>query len=355
MAVTKTHPIKSTLKLALSYIMNPHKTDGNMLVSSFACSPETADIEFEMTRKRAMSVRGNVLARHLIQAFEPGEVTPEIAHEIGVKFATQVLQDKYEYVIATHIDKGHIHNHIIFNAVSFVNFKKYRSNKRSYYQIRNISDKLCKEYGLSIVVPTGNGKRYHKYKNISLIIDIKNCINAQESKGYEHWAKLFNLKQAFETLNFLTEHKIEKYDDLSKKHKDIFDKAEDIKIHLKDTENQMKYLAECIKNIQNYTNLKSIYEEYKKAKNKEIFREKNMREIMLFESAFEELKKAGFPKITEISKLYKKLEADKRKLYAEYKTAKSEFEKWDVVKKNVESILNLNIDGNKIKTRELSQ
>ncbi len=353
MADRNTHPIKSTLKLALSYIMNPHKTDGNMLVSSFACSPETADIEFEMTRKRAMSVRGNVIARHLIQAFEPKEVTPETAHEIGMKLAREVLGDKHEFVLATHTDKGHIHNNIIFNAVSFVDFKKYRSNKRSYHHIRNISDKLCKEYGLSVVVPNGKGRRYHKYKNISLIIDIKNCIKAQESKGYEHWAKVFNLKQASETLNFLTENKIEKYDDLSKKHKDIFDKAEDIKIHLKDTENQMKYLAECIKNIQNYTNLKSIYEEYKKAKNKEVFREKNMREIMLFESAFEELKNAGFPKITELSKMYKRLEADRRKLYAEYRTAKSEFKKWDVVKKNVESILYLNNNGNKIKTREL--
>ena len=105
MAVTKIHPIKSTLKKALDYIENPAKTDEKMLVSSFACSYETADIEFELLLSQAMQ-KGNNLAHHLIQSFAPGETTPEQAHEIGRQLADEVLQGKYPYVLTTHIDKG---------------------------------------------------------------------------------------------------------------------------------------------------------------------------------------------------------------------------------------------------------
>ena len=131
MAVTKIKPIKSTLKKALDYIQNPDKTDGKMLVSSFGCSPETADIEFEFTIAQALN-RGNNLAHHLIQSFEPGEVDYQKAHEIGKQLADAVTKGKYEYVLTTHIDKGHVHNHIIFCSVNFVDHHKYNSNKRSY-------------------------------------------------------------------------------------------------------------------------------------------------------------------------------------------------------------------------------
>ena len=129
MAVTKIHPIKSTLKKALDYITNPVKTDDKLYVSSFGCAVETADIEFEKTRLRAMN-KGNNLAHHLIQAFEPGEVTPEAAHEIGRQLADSILGGKYEYVLTTHIDKGHVHNHLIFCSVDFAEYKKYISNRK---------------------------------------------------------------------------------------------------------------------------------------------------------------------------------------------------------------------------------
>ena len=145
MAVTKIHPIKSTLKKALDYIENPAKTDEKMLVSSFACSYETADIEFELLLSQAMQ-KGNNLAHHLIQSFAPGETTPEQAHEIGRQLADEVLQGKYPYVLTTHIDKGHVHNHVIFCAVDMVNQRKYVSNRRSYAYIRRTSDRLCKEH-----------------------------------------------------------------------------------------------------------------------------------------------------------------------------------------------------------------
>ena len=164
MAVTKTHPIKSTLKAAIDYICNPEKTDGKLLVSSYGCAAETADIEFAWTRRHAID-KGTNLGRHLIQAFQPGEVTPEQAHEIGMELAKEILGGKYEFVLTTHIDKDHVHNHLIFNAVSFADHKHYHSNKRSYHDIRRTSDRLCKEHGLSVIIPgQDKGKSYIEHQ-----------------------------------------------------------------------------------------------------------------------------------------------------------------------------------------------
>ena len=166
MAVTKTHPIKSTLKAAIDYICNPAKTDDSLLISSYGCSAETADIEFAWTRRHAID-KGENLGRHLIQAFAPGEVTPEEAHQIGLELAKELLGGKYEFVLTTHIDRGHIHNHVIWNAVSFADHKHYHSNKRSYYEIRRASDRLCKEHGLSVIVPgQEKGKSYIEHQAV---------------------------------------------------------------------------------------------------------------------------------------------------------------------------------------------
>ena len=164
MAITKTHPIKSTLKAAIDYICNPEKTDEKLLVSTYGCTAETADIEFAWTRRHAID-KGTNLGRHLIQSFSPGEVTPEEAHQIGLELAKEILGDKYEFVLATHIDKNHVHNHLIFNSVSFVDYRKYHSNKRSYHEIRRVSDRLCQEHGLSVVIPgQDKGKSYIEHQ-----------------------------------------------------------------------------------------------------------------------------------------------------------------------------------------------
>ena len=119
MAITKIHPIKSTLNLAISYIVNGEKTDEQILVSTHKCHQETAHTQFLRTRNDA-GTNGTVLARHLIQSFLPGEASPEMAHQIGLELCKKILKDEYEFVLSTHIDKGHIHNHIIFNNVNMV-------------------------------------------------------------------------------------------------------------------------------------------------------------------------------------------------------------------------------------------
>ena len=167
MAVTKIKAIRGTLSKAIAYILNPEKTDEKLLISSYGCASETAAREFEWTRKIAEQKGMNsvrIIARHVIQSFEIGEVTPELAHEIGKQFADEILGGKYEYVLTTHIDKDHVHNHLIFNAVDFVDYHAYKSYKRIYYDMREVSDRLCKENGLSVIPPSQNkGMGYKEY------------------------------------------------------------------------------------------------------------------------------------------------------------------------------------------------
>ena len=172
-------------------------------MSSFGCAAETADIEFAWTRQNAID-KGSNLGRHLIQAFEPGEVSPEEAHEIGMQLASEILGGKYELVLTTHVDKGHIHNHLIFNSVSFADYRHYRSNKRSYHNIRRVSDRLCQEHGLSVIVPgRDRGKSYVEHQAeqtgtsykaklriavdrlIPVSVDLEDLLQRLQAEGYE--------------------------------------------------------------------------------------------------------------------------------------------------------------------------
>ena len=433
MAVTKIKPIKSTLSKALDYIENPDKTDGKMLVSSFGCSYETADIEFGYTLSQALD-KGSNLAFHLIQSFAPGEVDYEKAHEIGKQLADAVTKGQHEYVVTTHIDKGHIHNHVIFCAVNFVDHHKYNSNKRSYYGIRNMSDKLCRENGLSVVVPGkgSKGKSYAEYqaektgtswkgklkttvdalipqvssfeelltrlqaagyeikpgkyvscrapgqerftrlktlgadyteeavreriagrrtkvakapreqRGVSLLIDIENSIKAAQSKGYEQWAKIHNLKQAAKTMNFLTEHKIEQYADLVSRIEEMAAESGQAADALKNAEKRLAEMAVLIKNVSTYQKTKPVYDAYRKARNREKYRAGQEQAIILHEAAVRSLKAAGIAKLPNLAALqseYEALQAQKEALYADYGKLKKKVREYDIIKQNIDSIL----------------
>ena len=433
MAVTKIKPVKSTLSKALDYIENPDKTDGKMLISSFGCSYETADIEFGYTLSQALD-KGSNLAFHLIQSFAPGEVDYEKAHEIGKQLADAVTKGQHEYVVTTHIDKGHIHNHVIFCAVNFVDHHKYNSNKRSYYGIRNMSDKLCRENGLSVVVPGkgSKGQSYAEYqaektgtswkgklkiavdalipqvssfeelltrlqaagyeikpgkyvscrapgqerftrlktlgadyteeaireriagrrakaakapreqRGVSLLIDIENSIKAAQSKGYEQWAKIHNLKQAAKTMNFLTEHKIEQYADLVSRIEEMSAESGQAADALKNAENRLADMAVLIKNVSTYQKTKPVYDAYRKARNREKYRAGQEQAIILHEAAARSLKAAGIAKLPNLAALqseYEALQAQKEALYADYGKLKKKVREYDIIKQNIDSIL----------------
>ncbi|MDY2960413.1 MAG: relaxase/mobilization nuclease domain-containing protein [Hornefia sp.] len=150
MAVIKIHPIKTTLKKAIDYICNGDKTDDEIYVTTHLCSRGNAHKEFELTKKQFNS-RTKALAHHLIQSFLPEEVSFEEAHQVGIELCEKILEGKYEYVLATHIDKDHIHNHIIFNSIDVDEGKVYQSYYGSYMNIRSQSDRLCREHNLSVI------------------------------------------------------------------------------------------------------------------------------------------------------------------------------------------------------------
>ena len=203
MAYTKIHAITATVNKAVDYICNPAKTDEGILISSYGCSPETAAYDFKFALSKTSQADPNK-AYHLIQSFLPGEVSYKEAHQIGVELADKLLEGKYSYVVTTHIDKGHVHNHIIFCAADNVNHEKYHDCKKTYYNIRNLSDDLCREHELSIITPgEKRGKTYKEWqanKNGSawkeqLKADIdeaiksaatyEDCIALIQAKGYE--------------------------------------------------------------------------------------------------------------------------------------------------------------------------
>ena len=444
MAVTKTHPIKSTLKAAIDYICNPEKTDGKLLVSSYGCAAETADIEFAWTRRHAID-KGTNLGRHLIQAFQPGEVTPEQAHEIGMELAKEILGGKYEFVLTTHIDKDHVHNHLIFNAVSFADHKHYHSNKRSYHYIRRTSDRLCKEHGLSVIIPgqdkgksyiehqaTQNGTSYKaklkaaidrllpacsdleellrrlqregyeikrgKYISarapdqerftrlktlgadyteeavvsriaggsrpsrqprqrsgkVSLLIDIQNNIKAQQSAGYQRWATIENLKRAAATMNFLTEHGIGSYEELVERCDAVAAVSIRTREILRDTEQRIADLSLLGKQIDTYRKLKPVYDRYKASKDKEKFLRGFESEIILFEAAAREIKKAGLTKLPSAEKIkaeLNELTTRKTALQVELRKIQREEKEYDALRRNVSSLLKQ--PAKKEKTQEM--
>ncbi len=203
MAYTKIHAITATVNKAVEYICNPAKTDEGILISSYGCSPETAAYDFKFALSKTSQSSPNK-AYHLIQSFLPGEVSYKEAHQIGVELADKLLEGKYSYVVTTHIDKGHVHNHIIFCAADNINHEKYHDCKKTYYNIRNLSDTLCREHELSVITPgEKRGKTYKEWQagkngsawkeQLKSDIDeaIKNaetyedCIDLIRAKGYE--------------------------------------------------------------------------------------------------------------------------------------------------------------------------
>ena len=153
------------------YAMNPAKTRGGELISAYECSPETVDVEFAFSKKiyadltgRMVSAKKDVVAYQIRQSFKPGEVVPETANEIGYKLAMEFTEGKHAFIVATHIDKAHVHNHIIFNSTTLDCTHKFNNYGYSIKAVRRISDRLCQEYGLSVVEhPAAKGKHYAEW------------------------------------------------------------------------------------------------------------------------------------------------------------------------------------------------
>jgi hypothetical protein len=148
------------LKGVLEYTTDDDKTEKQFYVTGVNCDPATACEQMTGTKLQFQKTDG-ILAFHGYQAFAPGEATPEIAHEIGVKLAKELWGDRFEVVISTHLNKKHLHNHYVINSVSFMDGKRYYDNNTTYALMRQSSDRLCREYSLSVIENPQRGKSKH--------------------------------------------------------------------------------------------------------------------------------------------------------------------------------------------------
>ena len=396
MHVIKGQTVAHTVHERLSYAINPEKTNSGQLVKAYGCEPETAAGEMLLCKKeyetyigRSEEKKSDIVLYQIRQSFKPGEITPEKAQEIGYELAMSFTKGKYQFVVATHTDHAHIHNHIIFNSTSIDHAQKFRNFLGSSEAIRKISDKLCLENGLSIIeapkqgpshygkwlgdkkpiswqeklrqtidavmaqkpadfdtflklmmesgyeVKQGQhlafkasgqqkftrlrslgegysedelrsailGKTVHTPKvkrpyrknpdKINLLVDIQARLQAGKGPGYERWAKVFNLKQMAQTINFLTENNITDYETLVEKTKAATDRYHELSQQIKDLEKRMAEITELKKHIINYAKTKEVYSAYRQAGFSAKYYEANTENILLHQSA-----KQGFDSIS---------------------------------------------------------
>ena len=343
--VNKRKTAAACMKARLDYAENADKTNDGELVSSYECDPQLAWQEFMLDRNNYLSRngserRGDVLAYQIRQSFKPGEVSPEAANKIGYELVHRFTKGKHAFVVSTHVDRPHIHNHIIFNAVDLKGERKFRDFFLSARALRNLNDIICLEHRLSVV---GEKPRYKPKKySFGLMKDFERIVREKRGKGYEIWARHFNNTQAAEVLIFLQENRIDsldKLDELADKSADRFHTLSD---EIKACEKRLKEIGETKKAIADYVKTRNTYEAYRKAGYSKSFFEKHRDEIIVHRAAkavFDKIETGKIPSMKELSSEYRTVLSRKKEAYAEYRIAKNEMKKYAIAKKNVDMIL----------------
>ena len=189
MAITKIWKFKSRLDQLIEYAINGEKTEQKLYVSGINCIPDTAFYEMKNVKKQFFKTEG-IECFHGIQSFAKDEVTPEQAHEIGVKLADELWGENFQVIVSTHLNTDNIHNHFVINSVSFLDGKRFCNTKRDYALMRKTSDRLCKEYGLSVLKQE---EKYNKYATSNLYKELmRDSIDyaIASSKDYDEFIQI---------------------------------------------------------------------------------------------------------------------------------------------------------------------
>ena len=425
------------------YAKNPDKTEDGQLISAYECDPATVDAEFLAAKRiyadrTGRSQRSDVIAYQVRQSFRPGEVTPEEANKIGYEFAMRWTKGKHAFIVATHVDKVHIHNHIIYNSTTLDCTKKFRNFLGSTKAVQRLSDAICMEHRLSVILnpkpsrghygkwlgeqkpPTFSdrlrqaidvalkqkpkdfehflmlmesagykvkrgahtafkgaeqqrfirlrslgegyseseireviaGKKLHmphktaaarSDKQINLLVDIQDKLQAGKGPGYERWAKTFNLKQMAHTLNYLTENNLLSYDVLSERAAETSARFHSLSAQIKAVEKRMAEIAVLRMHIINYSKTRDVYVAYRKAGYSKKFYEEHTADLLLHKAAkkaFDAFDKKDIPTVKALNIEYAELLAAKKKAFTEYTNARAEMREVLTVKANVDAILN---------------
>ena len=445
----------------IDYVANPQKTDGGKLITGFACDSRTADAEFLLAKRQYIAATGrvrgkdDVIAYHVRQSFMPGEITPEEANRLGVEFAKRFTKGKHAFVVCTHIDKAHVHNHIIWSSVTLDCDRKFRNFWGSTKAVRQLSDTICIENGLSIVEnPKPHGKSYNKWlgdqakpshrellrmaidqalaqkpadldalfqllqdagcevskrgksyrlklpswdrvarldslgegytlddllavlsgqkehtprkksvvraapPKVNLLVDIQAKLQAGKGAGYARWAKVFNLKQMAQTMNFLTEHNLLDYAVLEGKADVATARHNELSAQIKAAEKRMAEIAVLRTHIVNYAKTRDTYVAYRKAGYSKKFREEHEADILLHQAAknaFEDLGVKKLPTVKSLQAEYAQLLDDKKKAYGEYRRSREEMRELLTAKANVDRILNIEAEHDAEKEKDHGQ
>ena len=378
MAVTKIIPLhnrkgNSVLKSIsdrIDYAENDKKTENGKFVSAYMCAPETAAEEFLLSRQQYLlrhTEKANfgreVIAYQLIQSFKPGEITPEKANELGYELAMRFTKGKHAFVVSTHTDKEHIHNHVLFSAADLDGCRKFRNFYRSDRALQKLSDMICLENGLSVIEPQwknekekaekqGEQKTEQTGETIHFLIDVEKKLS-EKGKNYAGWANTFNAKEMSKTILFLQENKIDSYQSLC----DITDQAEKkyhtLRTEIKKREETLDMISELRNQIISYVKTKDVYTEYRKHGYSKSFYENDRSEIELHKAAknyFDQLGLEKLPKVKTLNEEFQKTLEEKRALYREYKSVKDKMKNFEIARKNVETILE--IDRKKPKQKQ---
>ena len=431
----------------IDYVKNPDKTDHGRLITSYQCDSRVADAQFLLDKQtyaaRTGRVRGadDVIAYHLRQSFVPGEITPEEANRLGVELARRFTKGRHAFIVCTHIDKAHVHNHIIWNSTTLECDRKFRNFWGSTRAVHRLSDTICIENGYSIVeAPKRRGQSYNKWlgdaakpshkeqlrqaidraleqkpasleellrlleqdsftvhrrgktisisaegwdKNVrfdrlgdgytlddllavlsgqkehtprkrpapqtappkvNLLVDIQAKLQAGKGAGYVRWAKVFNLKQMAQTVNYLTEHNLLEYAVLEEKAAAVTTHHNELSAKIKAAEKRMAEIAVLRTHIINYAKTRDTYVAYRKAGYSKKFREEHEEEILLHQAAknaFDDMGVKKLPKVKELQAEYAKLLEEKKKTYAEYRRSREEMRELLAAKANVDRLLKM--------------
>ena len=445
----------------IDYVENPQKTDNGRLITGYGCDSRTADAEFLLAKRQYIAATGrvrgadDVIAYHVRQSSKPGEITPEEANRLGVEFAKLFTKGRHAFVVCTHIDKSHIHNHIIWSAVNLDCDRKFRNFWGSTKAVRRLSDTICIENGLSIVEdPKPHGKSYNKWlgdeaklshkellrqgidralaqkpasveellrlleqdgftvhrrgktisigaegwgnnvrfdrlgdgytmddllavlsgqkehtprrkttpqaepPKVNLLVDIQAKLQAGKGAGYARWAKVFNLKQMAQTMNFLTEHNLLEYSELAEKAAAASAHHNELSAQIKAAEKRIAEIAVLRTHIINYAKTRETYVAYRKAGYSKKFSEEHEQEILLHQAAknaFDEMGVKKLPKVKDLQAEYAKLLEEKKKTYAEYRRSREEMRELLTAKANVDRLLKMDEEQKKEQEKDHGQ
>ncbi len=331
--LNKGKTIAECLKERTDYTENKEKTDDGRYISSYGCDPRTADEEFMLSRREYEQCyrshgRDEVIAYQIRQSFKPGEITPELANRIGYELAMRFTKGRHAFTVCTHVDRKHIHNHVVFNSVSIDGRRKFRDFRYSAMSVRKISDLLCMENGLSVITPAKGKASRHEHGLVSLV-DIETAMRDGKGPGYERWAKVFNIKQMSKALLFLQEKGIKDYEGLVKKTEEMSEKMEVFKDRLDSIRSEMDENKELQTHIINYARSNGT--------DKEAI------------AAFKKYKGGRLPKMKELRAEHERLWQESRQIFSEYAGQRKDMKEYLVALKNIEMMLGIKEEDNQKK------